>query len=271
LELVAISLIALVGGCFAVELLLLQPDWSAVIQGFWPRGINPRQGNELFLAAGILGATVMPHNLYLHSSLVQSRRWPIDPMARHWALRYSTWDAVLALSLAFLINCSILILAAGSFHGQQLQPVADLHEAYRLLTPTLGTALASTLFAVALLAAGQSSSLTATLAGQIVMDGFLQIRLPDWQRRLLTRCLALVPALGTVLLLGESAINQLLILSQVVLSLQLPFAVIPLILFCSRPGLMGNLLAPPWLVILSWSCAALIVAINASLLLSLVF
>ena len=271
LELVAISLIALVGGCFAVELLLLKPDWGEVIQGFWPRSINPRQGNELFLAAGILGATVMPHNLYLHSSLVQSRRWPIDPMARHWALRYSTWDAVLALSLAFLINCSILILAAGSFHGQQLQPVADLHEAYRLLSPTLGTALASTLFAVALLAAGQSSSLTATLAGQIVMDGFLQIRLPDWQRRLLTRCLALVPALGTVLLLGESAINQLLILSQVVLSLQLPFAVIPLILFCSRPGLMGNLLAPPWLVILSWGCAALIVAINASLLLSLVF
>ena len=270
LELVAISLIALVGGCFAVELLLLKPDWGEVIQGFWPRGINPRQGNELFLAAGILGATVMPHNLYLHSSLVQSRRWPIDPMARHWALRYSTWDAVLALSLAFLINCSILILAAGSFHGQQLQPVADLHEAYRLLSPTLGTALASTLFAVALLAAGQSSSLTATLAGQIVMDGFLQIRLPDWQRRLLTRCLALVPALGTVLLLGESAINQLLILSQVVLSLQLPFAVIPLILFCSRPGLMGNLLAPPWLVILSWGCAAMIVAINASLLLSLI-
>ena len=121
LELVAISLIALVGGCFAVELLLLKPDWGEVIQGFWPRSINPRQGNELFLAAGILGATVMPHNLYLHSSLVQSRRWPIDPMARHWALRYSTWDAVLALSLAFLINCSILILAAGSFHGQQLQ------------------------------------------------------------------------------------------------------------------------------------------------------
>jgi len=209
----------------------------------------------------------MPHNLYLHSALVQSRRWPEHPRSRHWALRFATADAVLALLLAFLVNAAILVLAGGAFHGALPEPVVDLSQAYHLLTPLLGTSMASVLFGVGLLAAGQSSTLTATLAGQVVMEGFLDLRLPAWQRRLVTRSLALIPALATVLLLGDKATNQLLVLSQVVLSLQLPFAVIPLVLFCGRPALMGELQAPRWLQVLGWACAAMIVLINGSLLL----
>ncbi len=185
------------------------------------------------------------------------------------ALRFATLDTVIALALAFLVNASILVLAAGSFYGRPGAPVTDLSEAHRLLSPLLGTTAAGLLFGIALLAAGQSSTLTATLAGQIVMEGFLQIRLPQWQRRLLTRSLALVPALLTVLLLGDQATGQLLILSQVVLSLQLPFAVLPLVWFCSRRKLMGNLRAPNWLLLLAWITAAAIVVINSALLLSL--
>ncbi|WP_461566955.1 Nramp family divalent metal transporter [Synechococcus sp.] len=269
LEALVIALVALVGGCFAVEMFLLQPDWGQVGQGFLPQAASLRDGQQLFLAAGILGATVMPHNLYLHSSLVQTRRWIGGVRAQARALAFSTWDTLIALSLAFLINVSILVLAAGSFYGRMPQPVTDLSEAYRLLTPMLGTSLASVLFGVALLAAGQSSTLTATMAGQVVMEGFLNLRLPDWKRRLLTRGLALIPALATVLLLGEQATNQLLVLSQVVLSLQLPFAVIPLVWFCGRRGLMGELQSPRWLLGLAWACAALIVLINGSLLLAL--
>jgi len=268
LEALIIALVALVGACFAVELLLLQPNWSSVAAGFLPEPASLRDGQQLYLAAGILGATVMPHNLYLHSSLVQSRRWPEHPRARHWALRFATADALLALLLAFLVNAAILVLAGGAFHNTLGQPVEDLSQAYHLLTPLLGTSLASVLFGVGLLAAGQSSTLTATLAGQVVMEGFLDLRLPDWQRRLLTRGLALIPALATVLVLGDQATNQLLVLSQVVLSLQLPFAVIPLVLFCGRRGLMADLTAPRWLQLISWGCAALIVLINGSLLLA---
>jgi manganese transport protein len=268
LEALIIALVALVGACFAVELLLLQPSWPAVAAGFLPQHSSLRDPEQLYLAAGILGATVMPHNLYLHSSLVQSRRWPEHPRARHWALRFATADALLALLLAFLVNAAILVLAGGAFHNTLGQPVQDLSQAYHLLTPLLGTSLASVLFGVGLLAAGQSSTVTATLAGQVVMEGFLDLRLPDWQRRLLTRCLALIPALATVLMLGDQATNQLLVLSQVVLSLQLPFAVIPLVLFCGRRGLMADLTAPRWLQLISWCCAALIVLINGSLLLA---
>jgi manganese transport protein len=188
---------------------------------------------------------------------------------RQRALRFATLDTVIALALAFLVNASILVLAAGSFYGLPGAPVTDLSEAHRLLSPLLGTTAASLLFGIALLAAGQSSTLTATLAGQIVMEGFLEIRLPQWKRRLLTRSLALVPALLTVLLLGDRATGQLLILSQVVLSLQLPFAVLPLVWFCSRRKLMGNLRAPNWLLFLAWITAAAIVVINSALLLSL--
>jgi len=269
LEALVISLVALVGACFAVEMLLLRPDAASVLEGLVPRMDSLRNSSQLYLAAGILGATVMPHNLYLHSSLVQTRRWSTGPEMRQRALRFATLDTVIALALAFLVNASILVLAAGSFYGLPGAPVTDLSEAHRLLSPLLGTTAAGLLFGIALLAAGQSSTLTATLAGQIVMEGFLDIRLPQWKRRLLTRSLALVPALLTVLLLGDRATGQLLILSQVVLSLQLPFAVLPLVWFCSRRKLMGNLRAPNWLLLLAWITAALIVVINSALLLSL--
>jgi len=267
LEALVIALVALVSACFALELLMLRPHWPSVAAGLIPDPGGLREGSQLFLAAGILGATVMPHNLYLHSALMRTRRWPEHPLAPHWALRFATVDALLALLLAFLVNAAILVLAGGAFHGVVGQPVEDLSQAYHLLTPLLGTSLASVLFGVGLLAAGQSSTLTATLAGQVVMEGFLDLRLPGWQRRLLTRCLALIPALATVLLLGDQATNRLLVLSQVVLSVQLPFAVIPLVLFCGRRGLMGELVAPRWLRGLGWACAAVIVLINGSLLL----
>jgi len=270
LEALVISLVALVGACFAVEMLLLRPDVASVLGGLVPRMDSLRNTSQLYLAAGILGATVMPHNLYLHSSLVQTRRWSTGPEMRQRALRFANIDTVIALGLAFLVNASILVLAAGTFYGLPGAPVTDLSEAHRLLSPLLGTTTAAgLLFGIALLAAGQSSTLTATLAGQIVMEGFLHIRLPQWQRRLLTRSLALVPALLTVLLLGDRATGQLLILSQVVLSLQLPFAVLPLVWFCSRRKLMGDLRAPNWLLLLAWITAAAIVVINSALLLSL--
>lgn len=266
LEALVIALVALVGVCFVVELLLLRPDWGAVLQGFRPHPAQLRDGEQALLAAGILGATVMPHNLYLHSELVRSRRWPEGPGQLRRALRFASLDTVVALSFAFLLNASILVLASGSFHGRFGGPVTDLAEAHRLLAPMLGTPLASLLFAVALLASGQSSTLTGTLAGQVVMEGFLQVRLPSWQRRLLTRGLALVPAMAAVLWLGESSTSAMLVLSQVVLSLQLPFAVVPLVWICGRRGVMASLRAPDWLLGLGWLCAALILAINGALL-----
>jgi manganese transport protein len=187
---------------------------------------------------------------------------------RERALRFSTIDTVVALSFALMVNAAILVLASGSFHGRLDGPVTDLAQAYQLLTPILGTSLASLLFGVALLAAGQSSTLTGTLAGQVVMDGFLNLRLPGWKRRLITRGVALIPAMATALLLGDQATNQLLVLSQVVLSLQLPFAVIPLVWICGRAGVMGTLRSPGWLQGVGWSCAAVIVLINGSLLVS---
>jgi len=268
LEAVVIAMVALIGGCFAVELLLLQPSWPAIGRGFIPQASTLINGGELFLAAGILGATVMPHNLYLHSSLVKSRQWESQQDGRREALTFSTLDALLALSLAFFVNAAILVLAGGSFYGRPGPPVTDLSQAYHLLTPILGTSIASVLFGVALLASGQSSTLTATMAGQVVMEGFLNIRLPDWQRRLLTRCLALIPAMVTVIVLGDLGINNLLVFSQVLLSLQLPFAAIPLVGLCSQPGLMGELVAPRWLQLVGWSSAAVIVLINGALLIS---
>jgi manganese transport protein len=268
LEAAVIAMVALIGGCFAIELLLLQPAWQDVAQGFIPQASTLIHGEQLFLAAGILGATVMPHNLYLHSSLVKSRQWESQEKARQAALNYSTLDALLALSLAFLVNAAILVLAGGSFYGRSGPPVTDLSQAYHLLTPILGTSIASVLFGVALLASGQSSTLTATMAGQVVMEGFLNIRLPDWQRRLLTRGLALIPAMVTVIVLGDLGINKLLVLSQVLLSLQLPFAAIPLVWLCSQTNLMGDLVAPRWLQWIGWGSAGVIVLINGALLVS---
>ena len=269
LEALVIAMVALIGACFVVELVLLKPDWVAVAHGFVPNPLAMANHQQLFLAAGILGATVMPHNLYLHSSLVKTRQWPDHPKARHWALRLATADMAIALAMAFLVNAAILVLAGGAFYGQGLPLVTDLGQAYQLLTPMLGTSMASLAFGVALLAAGQSSTITGTLAGQVVMEGFLDLRLPLWQRRLLTRGMALIPALATVLLLGEGATNQLLVLSQVVLSLQLPFAAVPLVWFCGQARTMGNLRSPVALQLLSWLCIGTIVTINLSLLISL--
>jgi manganese transport protein len=268
LEALIIALVALVGACFAWELLLLKPNWLQVAAGFLPQPSVLRDGQQLYIAAGILGATVMPHNLYLHSALVNTRRWPEHPPTKPLLLRLASLDSVVALLFAFLVNAAILILASGAFHGVIAQPVEDLRQAQILLSPLLGTTLAGTVFAVALLAAGQSSTVTATMAGQVVMEGFLNLRLPDWQRRLITRAVALIPAMATVMLLGDQATTHLLVLSQVVLSLQLPFAVIPLVQFCSRSGLMGALRAPIWLQGISWLCAAVIVIVNVSLLTS---
>ena len=268
LEALVIALVALIGACFVVELVLLKPDWLAVAHGFVPHPLTMGNQQQLLLAAGILGATVMPHNLYLHSSLVQSRQWPDHPQARHWALRLATADMAIALAMAFLVNAAILVLAGGAFHGRGLVTVTDLGQAYHLLTPLLGTSLAGLAFGIALLASGQSSTITGTLAGQVVMEGFLDLRLPLWQRRLLTRGLALIPALATVLWLGDGATNQLLVLSQVVLSLQLPFAAIPLVWFCGLARPMGNLRSPAALQALSWLCIGVIVAINLSLVAS---
>ena len=270
LEALIIALVALVGACFAWELALLKPNWMQVAAGFVPQPSVLRDGQQLYIAAGILGATVMPHNLYLHSALVNTRRWPEHPPSKPLLLRLANLDSVMALSFAFLVNAAILVLASGAFHGVVAEPVEDLHQAHTLLSPLLGTTLAGTVFAVALLAAGQSSTVTATMAGQVVMEGFLNLRLPDWQRRLITRALALIPAMATVMLLGDEATAHLLVLSQVLLSLQLPFAVIPLVQFCSRSGLMGALRAPIWLQGISWLCAAMIVIVNTSLLTSVV-
>ena len=270
LEALIIALVALVGACFAWELALLKPNWMQVAAGFVPQPSVLRDGQQIYIAAGILGATVMPHNLYLHSALVNTRRWPEHPPSKPLLLRLANLDSVMALSFAFLVNAAILVLASGAFHGVVAEPVEDLHQAHTLLSPLLGTTLAGTVFAVALLAAGQSSTVTATMAGQVVMEGFLNLRLPDWQRRLITRALALIPAMATVMLLGDEATAHLLVLSQVVLSLQLPFAVIPLVQFCSRSGLMGALRAPIWLQGISWLCAAMIVIVNTSLLTSVV-
>ena len=270
LEALIIALVAMVGACFAWELALLKPNWMQVAAGFVPQPSVLRDGQQIYIAAGILGATVMPHNLYLHSALVNTRRWPEHPPSKPLLLRLANLDSVMALSFAFLVNAAILVLASGAFHGVVAEPVEDLHQAHTLLSPLLGTTLAGTVFAVALLAAGQSSTVTATMAGQVVMEGFLNLRLPDWQRRLITRALALIPAMATVMLLGDEATAHLLVLSQVVLSLQLPFAVIPLVQFCSRSGLMGALRAPIWLQGISWLCAAMIVIVNTSLLTSVV-
>jgi manganese transport protein len=225
-----------------------------------------RNPEMLYIAVGILGATVMPHNLYLHSSIVQTRKYGDDVESRRQAVGFSTIDSTVALMSALFLNGAILVMAAATFHGTGHEDVADISDAYLLLAPLLGTSLASTLFAVALLFAGQNATLTGTLAGQIVMEGFLNIRLRPWLRRLITRLIAIIPALITVALYGERGTGQLLILSQVVLSLQLPFAVFPLVMFTGDRRKMGDLVAPMWMRLLAWPVALLIASLNAYLL-----
>ena len=220
----------------------------------------------LYIAIGILGATVMPHNLYLHSSIVQTRRIDQSRAGKREAVKFATLDSTIALSLALFINASILILAASTFHVAGRTDVAEIQHAYELLTPMLGVGIASTLFAIALLASGQNSTITATLAGQIVMEGFLNIRLPAWQRRLITRLLAIVPAVIVASIYGVSGTAKLLVLSQVILSLQLPFAVVPLVKFTSDRTMMGSFVNPTWLKAAAWIVSATIIGLNIKLL-----
>src|SRR3954463_5401948 len=265
-EAIVVLLIVGIAGSFFVELFLSKPNLTGVLAGVLPTTEIVRNPEMLYIAVGILGATVMPHNLYLHSSIVQTRKYLDDPVSRREAVRFATIDSTVALMTALFLNAAILITAAASFHTTGHQEVADISDAYLLLAPLLGTSLASTLFAVALLFSGQNATLTGTLAGQIVMEGFLNIRLRPWLRRLITRLIAIVPALFTVYFYGEHGIGSLLILSQVVLSMQLPFAVFPLVMFTGDKRKMGPLVAPKWMLALAWPVAVLIAGLNAWLL-----
>jgi len=266
LEAFIIALVLIIGACFALELVLARPDVGAVVRGLIPTTQIVTNPAMLYIAIGILGATVMPHNLYLHSSIVQTRNIGPSAEAKKEAIRFATFDSTIALLFAFCINAAILILSAATFHWSGHQGVADIGNAHSLLAPLLGTTLASGLFAVALLASGQNSTITGTLAGQIVMEGFLNIRLPAWLRRLITRLIAIVPAVIVTALYGARGTGALLILSQVILSLQLSFAVVPLVLFTADRRKMGRFASGPLLKGVAWLTAFAIMGLNAWLL-----
>ena len=266
LEAVVITLVAVVGACFAVELFLSRPDAGEVARGLIPTTQILSNPLMLYIAIAILGATVMPHNLYLHSSIVQTRHFGDDVESRREAIRFSTFDSTIALLFAFFINGAILVLSAATFHFAGYHGVADIADAHRLLAPLLGTTAASVLFAVALLASGQNSTITGTLAGQIVMEGFLNLRLAPWLRRLVTRGIAIIPAIIVTAIYGARGTVSLLILSQVILSMQLSFAVIPLVKFTGDKAKMGELVIRPLTKVVAWAVATVIVGLNAWLL-----
>src|SRR5215472_1342107 len=265
IEAFVVAMLGVIAACFAVQIALADPDWGQVIRGFAPSRDLFANHDMLYLALGILGATVMPHNLYLHSGLVQTRFYGDTPAEKREAITLATIDSTIALCLAFIINASILILAAATLHRAGKTDVAELDQAHAFLAPLLGSTLAPTLFAVALLCCGLNSTITATLSGQIVMEGFLNWRIAPWARRLLTRLIAIVPAVVVTIWAGEKATGQLLILSQVVLSLQLPFAVVPLVMFTASRGKMGPYVAPRWLTALAVATATLIIVLNVKL------
>jgi manganese transport protein len=265
-EALVVLLIAGIAAAFAIELAYSKPDFAAVAHGFLPTLDIFRDRDMLYVAVGILGATVMPHNLYLHSSIVQTRRYGDSSESRGEAVSFAVLDSTVALTSALFINAAILVVAAATFHGTRYDTIADISDAYKMLAPLLGTTVASTVFAMALLFSGQNATLTGTLAGQIVMEGFLNLRMRPWLRRLITRSVAIVPALVTVVLYGERATGSLLILSQVVLSLQLPFAVIPLVIFVSDRKRMGRLAIGTAWKLVAWPCAAVILVLNVWLL-----
>ena len=265
-EALVITLLGVIALCFAIQIALADPDWGQVVRGFAPTTEIVRNPEMLYLALGILGATVMPHNLYLHSGIVQTRAYGKSLPERRQALKYATIDSTVALMFALTINASILILAAATFHKTGQTGVAELGDAHKLLGPLLGLAIAPTLFGIALLCCGINSTVTATLAGQIVMEGFLKIRLPPWLRRLITRGIAIIPAAAVTIWYGDSGTAQLLILTQVVLSLQLSFAVFPLVMFTADRTKMGELVAPRWLVAFAVLIALVIAALNLKLL-----
>ena len=265
IEAFVVAMLGVIAACFAVQIALAQPDWGAVLRGFAPTSEILANREMLYLALGILGATVMPHNLYLHSGLVQTRGFGEEIEERREAIRLATIDSSIALCFALTINASILILAAATFHYSGRTDVAELDQAHAFLAPLLGSTLAPTLFAIALLCCGLNSTITATLSGQIVMEGFLRWRIAPWLRRLVTRAIAILPAVLVTIWAGAKGTGQLLILSQVVLILQLPFAVVPLVMFTSSRRKMGPFVAPRWLTALATTMAALIIALNAKL------
>jgi manganese transport protein len=265
-EAFVITLIASIGLCFTYEIFFAHPIWREAAQGFIPRAEILRNKEMLYIAIGILGATVMPHNLYLHSSIVQTRAFGQNKSEKREALRYAVIDSTVALFFALFINAAILVLGAAAFHTRGLSEVADIAQAYKLLSPVLGAGFASTLFACALLASGQNSTLTGTLAGQIVMEGFLDIRLKPWLRRLITRAIAIIPAILVIAIAGEGKLTALLILSQVILSFQLPFAVIPLVQFTSERAKMGDFVNSRATTVIAWCIAAAILFFNGELL-----
>ena len=265
IEALVITLILTIGGCFFAEIVFSRPDVSAVLGGFLPTTEIVRHTEMLYVAIGILGATVMPHNLYLHSSIVQTRKYEHTTAGKAEAIRFATIDSTVALMFALFINGAILVVSAATFHNTG-QNVAEIQDAFRLLSPMLGVPVASALFALALLASGQNSTLTGTLAGQIVMEGFLRIRLRPWLRRLITRLIAIVPAVIVTALYGEHGSATLLVLSQVILSLQLSFAVIPLVVFTGDRRKMGEFVNPMWVKALAWATAAIIVTLNVKYL-----
>ena len=261
-EAIVLGLIITIAVCFSVEIFMFGLDWRAVAQGLIPRGNTVQDPYALLLAIGILGATVMPHNLYLHSSIVQTRKVAGGSNSLRDTVRLSTLDTVVSLSLALLINAAILALAASAFHANGHAEVTQIQDAYHLLDPLVGGTLASLLFGIALLAAGQSSTFTGTIAGQVLLEGFLDLKIPCWQRRVITRGLALIPAFAGVMWLGEGGVGKLLVATQVVLSLQLPFAIWPLIRFTSSRELMGSFANGPWLKWGVWSLFGLITTAN---------
>lgn len=269
LEAFVIALLTLIFVCFGVQMVLAQPSLAAVLDGFVPKAEVVTNPAALYLAIGIIGATVMPHNLYLHSSIVQTRAYPRTEQGRRMGLRWAVADSTLALMLALFVNAAILITAAAVFHSAGRTDVAEIQDAYHLLSPMLGVGIASLLFAVALLASGINSTVTATLAGQIVMEGFLSLRIPDWARRLITRGIAVIPVVVVTGLYGESGTAKLLVLSQVVLSMQLPFAVIPLVRFVSDRQLMGSFVIGRVTKALAWAVAGLILILNLKLLIDM--
>lgn len=266
LESIVAGLIFVILACFGFEIIISHPGIFPVMKGLMPTKEIITNPSMLYIAIGILGATVMPHNLYLHSSIVQTRDYPRTDEGKKMAIKFATIDSTVSLLIAFFINAAILIVAAATFHNSGNRNVADIFDAHSLLTPLLGTVMASTLFAVALLASGQNSTLTGTLAGQIVMEGFLNIRLKPWLRRLITRLVAVVPALIVALAYGESGTSKLLILSQVILSMQLSFAVIPLVVFTNSKPKMQQFANKPWLKWLAWGITLIIVLLNIYLL-----
>jgi manganese transport protein len=276
IEALVVTLILLIGGCFFAEILFAKPNFADVFTGFVPRLQILKDTNMLYLAIGILGATVMPHNLYLHSSIVQTRKYEQNAAGKAEAIKFATIDSTVALSFALFINAAILVVSAATFHVRGEHDVEQIQQAYKLLSPVLGVPIASAVFALALLASGQNSTLTGTLAGQIVMEGFLNIRLRPWLRRLITRLIAIVPAVICTALYAHvpgkelEAVGKLLIFSQVVLSLQLSFAVIPLIRFTSDRRKMGEFATGPFLKGLAWITASIIVLLNVKYLLDFV-